>query len=89
MWIRWRWTWSGSYEANRVPLRKASNNVGIVDVAITSPKSIGRNLVDLSGYNYLILVLLPPVVLLRVLHLLFLTLPRLYCRKGSMIESDS
>ena len=28
-------------EADRVPLRKAPSNVGIVDVAITSPKVLG------------------------------------------------
>ena len=38
--------------------------------------------------SYLILVLLPRVVLLKVLHLLFMTLPQLYCRR-SMIDSDS
>jgi len=46
-------------EADIVPLRKAPSNVGIVDVAITSRKSAGRNLDVLSGHNYLILVLLP------------------------------
>jgi len=75
-------------EANIVPLRKAPGNVDIVDVAITSLKSAGRNLDRLSGHSYLILVLLPCVVLLRVVHLLFLTLSRLYCRKKSMIDSD-
>jgi len=59
-------------EADRVPLRKAPNNVGIVDVAIKSPKSAGRNLDGLSGHNYLILVLLPRVVFLRAFHRLFL-----------------
>ena len=36
-------------EADRVPLKKTLSNVGIVDVAITSPKSVERNLIDLSG----------------------------------------
>jgi len=36
-------------KADRVPLRKTPDNVGIVDVAITSPKSVERNLIDLSG----------------------------------------
>ena len=76
-------------EANRVPLRKAPDNIDIMDVAITSPKSVGRNLKILSGHSYLILVFLPRVVLLTVLHLLFLSLPRLYCRRRSMIDSDS
>jgi len=76
-------------EAERVPLRKAYSNEGIMDVAITSLKSVGRNLDVMGGHNYLILVLLPRVVLLRVLHLLFLSLPRLYCRRRSMIDSDS
>ena len=62
-------------EADRVPLRKAPGNVGIVDVAITSPKNTERNLDILNGHSYLILVLLPRVILPRVLHLLFLTLP--------------
>ena len=56
-------------EADKVPPRKAPDNVGIVDVVITSPKSARRNLVDLSGHNYLSLILLPRVVLLRS-HLL-------------------
>ena len=43
-------------EADRVPLRKAPNNVGIVDVIIISSKSVGRNLVDLSGHSYLVLI---------------------------------
>ena len=38
-------------EADKVPLRKAPDNVGIVHVAITSPKSAGRNLDVLSGRN--------------------------------------
>ena len=75
-------------EADRVPLRKAPDNVGIVDVAITSLKNVGRNLNVLSGHSYLIVVLLPHVVLLRVLHLLFLAFSQLYCRRRSMIDSD-
>jgi len=63
----------GSY--GRVSLRKAPDNVGIVDITITSPKSAGRNLNVLSGHNFLILVLLPRVVL-RVFHLLFMALSR-------------
>jgi len=74
-------------EADRVPLRKAPDNADIVDVAITSPKSARRNLVDLSGYNYLILIFLARVVLLRF-HLLFLALSRFYYRKRSMIDSE-
>ena len=61
-------------EANIVSLRKAPDNVGIVDVVITSLKSAERNLIHLSGHNYLVLVLLPCVVLLRVFHLLLLAL---------------
>ena len=76
-------------KADIVPLRKAPNNVGIVDIAIKYLKSVGRNLNVLSGHNYLILILLSCVVLLKVLHLLFLTLSRLYCRMRSMIGSDS
>ena len=76
-------------EAERVPLRKAYSNEGIVNIAITSLKSAGRNLDVMGRHNYLIMVLLPRVVLLRVLHLLFLSLLRLYYRKRSMIDSDS
>jgi len=76
-------------EADNVPLRKAPSNTRIVDVTITSPKNTGRNLNILSGHNYLILVLRPRVVLLRVLHLLFLALLRLYCPRSSMIDSDN
>jgi len=69
-------------EADRVPLRKAPSNVGLVDVVITSPKSVERNLIDLIRHSYLILVLLLRVVLLKILHLLFLTFSRLYYRGG-------
>jgi len=61
-------------EANKVSLRKAPDNVGIVNVVITSLKSAEKNLIHLSGHNYLVLVLLPCVVLLRVFHLLLLAL---------------
>jgi len=62
-------------EADKVSLRKASCNIGIMDVVITSPKSAGRNLVDLSGHSYLSLILLPRVLLLRFSHLLIQALP--------------
>ena len=75
-------------KVDRVPLRKALSNVGLVDVVITSPKSVGRNLIDLIRYSYLILVLLLRVVLLRILHLLFLTFSLLYYRRRSKIDSD-
>ena len=79
----------GRESYGRVSLRKARDNVDIVDITITSPKSAGRNLNVLSGHNYLILVLLLHVVLLRHLLLLFLPLPQLYYRKRSMIDYDS
>jgi len=53
-------------EADIVPLKKAPGNVGIVDVAITSPKSTGRNLDVLSEHSYLILILLHRVVLTAI-----------------------
>ena len=53
-------------EGDRVPLRKDLGNVGTVDAIITSPKSAERNFVDLSGHNYLILILLSRVVILRI-----------------------
>jgi len=68
-------------EATRVPLRKVLSNADTVDAVITSPRSAGRNLVDLSGHNYLSLILLLHVVLLRTIHPLpplFLDLPQLY-----------
>jgi len=68
-----------------VPLRKDSGSVGTVNAVITSPKSAGRNLIDLSGHNYLILILLPCVVLLRSLHPLFLALLQLNYRIRSMM----
>jgi len=67
--------------AHKVHLRKALRNVDTVDAVITSPRSDGRNLVDLSGYNYLSLILLLRVALFRTIHLflsLFLDLPELY-----------
>jgi len=51
-------------ETDRVPLRKVSGNAGTVDVVITSPRNAERNLVDLSGHNYLSLILLLCVALL-------------------------
>ena len=62
-------------------LRKDSGNAGIVDAEITSLRSIGRNLVDLSGHSYLSLILLLCVALLSTIHplsSLFLDLPLLY-----------
>ena len=53
-------------EADRVALRKASGNVGIVNVAITFPKNTGRNLDVLSEHSYLILILLHRVVLTAI-----------------------
>ena len=40
----------GSYGGNRVPLRKAPDNAGIVDIAITFSKCIGRNFNVVSGH---------------------------------------
>jgi len=68
-------------EADRVPLRKDPCNAGIVDAVITSPRSAGRNLIDLSVHKYLSLILLLRVALLRTihsLHPLFLDLSLLY-----------
>ena len=48
----------GSYRGRRVPLRKDLDNAGTVDAVITSPRSAGKFLVDLSGHNYLSLILL-------------------------------
>jgi len=64
-------------EADRVPLSKDPDNAGI----ITYSRSAGRNLVDLSGHNFLSLTPLLYVALLRTIHPLpplFLDLPRLY-----------
>jgi len=76
-------------EADRVPLKKNPANVTTVDAVITFLRSAGRNFVDLNGYSYLILILLPRVVLLRLLHPFFLALSQLYCHMRSMIDSDS
>ena len=40
-------------EADKVPLRKDPGNAGTVDAVITSPRNVGRNLVDLSGRSFL------------------------------------
>jgi len=64
-------------EADKVPLRKALGNAGTVDAVITNLRSAGRNLIDLSGHNYLSLTLLLRVAL-RTIHPLFLDLPQLY-----------
>jgi len=68
-------------EADRVPLRKDPDNAGTVDTVITSLRSAGRNLVDLSGHSFLSLILLLLVALLRIirpLSSLFLDLLWLY-----------
>jgi len=68
-------------EADRVPLRKDLSNASTVDAVITSSRSAGRNLIDLSRHNYLSLILLLRVALLRITRLLFslfLNLPLLY-----------
>ena len=61
-------------KADKVPLRKDPGIVDTMDTVITSSKSAERNLVNLSGHNYLILILLPRVIILRSLHPLFLAL---------------
>ena len=53
-------------EADRVPLTMNPSNVGTMDTVIIYPRSAGRNLVALSGHNYLILILLPRVIILRI-----------------------
>ena len=68
-------------EADRMPLRKALGNAGIVNAVITSPRSAGRNLINLSEHSYLSLTLLLRVALLRTIHQLpplFLDLSQLY-----------
>jgi len=61
-------------EADRVPLRKDPDNAGTVDAVITSPRSAGKILVDLSGHNYLSLILLLRVALPMTIHPLLFTL---------------
>jgi len=67
-------------EADRVPLRKDPGNAGTMDVVITSPRSVARNLVDLSGHSFLSLIFLLRITLktIRLLPPLFMDLPRLY-----------
>jgi len=68
-------------ESDRVPLRKALDNAGIVDAVITSLRSAGRNLIDLSEHSYLSLIILLRVALLKNIHPLppiFLDLPQFY-----------
>ena len=65
-------------EADRGSLRKVSGNAGTMDIVITYPKSVGRNLVDLSGHIYLSLILLLCAALFKSIHPLpplFLYLP--------------
>jgi len=68
-------------EADTVPLRKDLSNADTVDTVITSPRSAGRNLIDLNGHNYLSLILLLHVPLLGTIDPpppLFLDLSLLY-----------
>jgi len=77
-------------ETDRVPLRKVSGNAGTVDVVITSPRNAERNLVDLSGHNYLSLILLLCVALLIYSSTSSAIFgPRLYWHRRSMIDFDS
>ena len=54
--------------AHKVPLRKALHNVDTVDAVITYPRSVRRNLVDLSGHSFLSLTLPLRVALLRTIY---------------------
>jgi len=68
-------------EADKMPLRKPLGNAGTVDEVITSLRSTGRNLVDLSGHSYLSLTLLLRITFLGIIYplpLLFLDLSQLY-----------
>jgi len=79
-------------EECRVPMRKDPSNAGMVNAVITSLRSAGRNLVDLSGHNYLNLILLLCVALLRTIHPippLFLDFSLLYWHMRSMIDFDN
>jgi len=71
----------GSYGGRQCASEKGPRQCKHVNVVITSPRSAGRNLVDQSGHNYLSLILLLRVALLRTIHPLpplFLDLPMLY-----------
>ena len=76
-------------EADIVPRRKILDNVGIMDVAITSSKNVERNLVDLSGHSLSDSGSPAPCGTSQVLHLLFMALPQLYCRRSMIVDSDS
>ena len=79
-------------EADRIPLIKVPDNAGTVDKVITSPRSVGRNLFDLSEHSYLSLILLLRVALLRTIHSLpplFLGSFTVVLTQMSMINIDS
>ena len=71
----------GSYGFRQSASEKGPRNAGTVDAIIIFLRSVERNLIDLSGHNYLSLILLLRVTLLRNIHPLsplFLNLPQLY-----------
>jgi len=82
----------GSYGGRQSASKKGPDNADTVDKVITSPRSAGRNLVELSRHNFLSLIFLLRVALLRIIHQLpplFLDLLRLYGHRRSMIDFDS
>jgi len=56
--------------ANRVLLIRGLGIVSNVGGVNTSLRNTGRKLIDLSGHNKLILILLPLMILIMLLHLL-------------------
>jgi len=71
----------GLYEGRQSASEKGLRQASTVDAVNTSPRSVERNSVNLSGHNYLSLTLLLCVALLRTIHPLpplFLHLPQLY-----------
>ena len=68
-------------EADRVLLGKNPGNADTVNAVITSLKSAGINLINLSGHSYLNLILLLRIAVLRTINPLpplFLDFPLLY-----------
>jgi len=82
----------GSYGASIVALIWGLGNISIAGGIIISLISAGRSLIALNGHNWLILALLPPVVLLMLLHplpLVLLALSLWYYHRTSMTNCVS
>ena len=79
----------GSYGGRQSGSDKGPRKCRHMGGIITSIRSVGRNLVTLNGYDWLILTLLPLVILLMLFKPPLLVLPLWYFHRQSMIGCTS